>query len=200
MKVREGLNLNPIDPRLFLLWLFNKICSSSNELKSILNHSCRGKVKIAKVESKPEASESVTGKVIVKPFWVLTLDLPEFSPFEDGNSVDDLPQINITKLLTKFTKSRSSSTSTVFELTRLPQFLIFHFNRFDRNSDHPVKNRNQTLVEFSSELEILHVKYRLKANVVHVVIKQPSTDGNAFNGDEKAIGLLSCMITKVKNG
>lgn len=186
LKVREGLNLNPIDPRLFLLWLFNKICSSSNDLKSILNHSCKGKVKIAKVENKPEASESVTGKVIVKPFWVLTLDLPEFSPFEDGNSVDDLPQINITKLLTKFTKSRSSSTSTVFELTRLPQFLIFHFNRFDRNSDHPVKNRNQTLVEFSSELEILHVKYRLKANVVHVVIKQPSTDGNAFNGDEKS--------------
>ena len=41
-------------------------------------------------------------------------------------------------------------------------------------------------MEFSSELEILHVKYRLKANVVHVVIKQPATDGNAFNGDEKS--------------
>ncbi|CAI5012399.1 ATV_HP_G0151760.mRNA.1.CDS.1 [Saccharomyces cerevisiae] len=27
LKVREGLNLNPIDPRLFL-WLFNKICLS----------------------------------------------------------------------------------------------------------------------------------------------------------------------------
>lgn len=186
LKVKEGLNLDLIDPRFFLLWLFNKICSTSNRLKSILNQSCKGKVRIAKFGNEPDASGSVISKVTVKPFWVLTLDLPEFSPFEDGNSVDDLPQIKITKLLTKFAKSRSSSTSTVFELTRLPQFLIFHFDRFDRHSEHPVKNRNQTLVEFSSELEIFDAKYRLKANVVHVIVKPSSMDENTFNGDEKS--------------
>lgn len=186
LKVKEGLNSNLIDPRFFLLWLFNKICLNSKQLKSILNQSCKGKVKIAEFGKELERSISVTSNVKIRPFWVLTLDLPEFSPFEDGNSVDNLPQIRITKLLTKFTNSKPTSTNTVFELTRLPQFLIFHFNRFDCSSEHPVKSRNQTLVEFSGELEILHVKYRLKANIIHVVIKSSCADEKTANGDERS--------------
>ncbi|CAI4061028.1 hypothetical protein SKDZ_06G0690 [Saccharomyces kudriavzevii ZP591] len=186
LKVKEGLDLRFIDPRFFLLWLLNKICSSSKQLKSILNQSCKGKVKITKIENETEENGPIISKVNVKPFWVLTLDLPEFSPFKDGNTVENLPQVNIIQLLTKFSNRQTYYADTLFELTRLPQFLIFHFNRFDRSSEHPVKNRNQTVVEFSNELELLHAKYRLKTNVVHVVIKASSTDGNAFNGDERS--------------
>lgn len=186
LKVKEGLNLSLVDPRFFLLWLFNRICLSSKQLKSISNKSCKGKVKIVEIGRESEGNGPVTTKISVKPFWVLTLTLPEFSPFKDGNTVDNLPQINISQLLTKFSDIRAPSANSVLKLTHLPQYLIFHFNRFDHRSEHPVKSRNQTIVEFSSELEVLHANYRLKANVVHTAIKSPSTDGNASDGDERS--------------
>ncbi|EJS43903.1 sad1p [Saccharomyces arboricola H-6] len=198
LKVKEGLSLSVVNPRFLLLWLLNKICSSSKQLKSILNQYCKGKVRIIGNKRETEGSGTVTSKVNVKPFWVLTLDLPEFSPFKDGNTVDNLPQVNITQLLTKFTNVRTSSVDTVFEIVQLPQFLIFHFNRFDRSSEHPVKNRNQTIVEFSSELEVLHAKYRLKANVVHMVIKSSSTDSNDSNRNEKSHWVTQLYNDKIK--
>ncbi|CAI1970778.1 hypothetical protein SEUBUCD646_0F00660 [Saccharomyces eubayanus] len=186
LKVKEGLNLRLVDPRVFLLWLFNRICSSSKQLKSISNKSCKGKVKIVEIGKDPKDDGPATTKINVKPFWVLTLTLPEFSPFKDGNTVDNLPQINISQLLSKFSDIRDPSANNIFKLTHLPQFLIFHFNRFDHSSEHPVKSRNQTIVEFSGELKVLYANYRLKANVIHTVIKLPSTDGNTSDGDERS--------------
>ena len=84
------------------------------------------------------------------PFFYLSLQLPSAPLFKDAQQQTILPQIPLTTLLSKF-NSRTPSypsphTRTRYALTRLPPFLIIHYQRFTDNAFFTEKN--PTLVTF----------------------------------------------------
>ncbi|CCC68557.1 hypothetical protein NCAS_0B04730 [Naumovozyma castellii] len=146
--INKQLQKLPKDPKIFLLWLINNLAIKSKILKQQLMLHCQGKI-VIKMNNK---------KTI--PFWNLTLDLPVFR--SDFNAV---PQVKIGDLLKKY----DDEDSEKYTLKQLPHFLILHFNRFDAKSEFPIKNRNQTLVEFNELLTIRNTNYKLISNIIHSV-------------------------------
>lgn len=175
-------NIN--DPRQIFIWLLNNLVKKSSHLKQILCESSQGIVQVISTPIKPVLDskgdlvkfqkETVNKKVTTVPYFSLTLDLPPTPLFKDSRNANDLPQVRIEDLLKKFDSSREQDSAhglKRYKLIRLPQYLILHFNRFDKKSPLPVKGRNQTLIEFSQNLTLQDSKYTLITNVVHETIR-----------------------------
>lgn len=117
-------------------------------------------------------------------FLYLTLDLPPTPLFRDEMSENIIPQVSLSRLLTKFDgtsekeyKSYKDSWLKRFVITKFPKFLILYIKRFTRNTF--FLEKNTTIVNFPiknvdlSELveEEMRDKgprlYDLIANIVH---------------------------------
>ncbi|AQZ15143.1 SAD1 (YFR005C) [Zygosaccharomyces parabailii] len=182
------------DPRQLLLWLVNTLANRSPRLKKILSSSCQGTVKITStpvasvfdkkgdfVEFRSKIEEQ---KEVIHSYCCLTLDLPPYPLFKDNRNANDLPQIAIEYLLSKFNGTQEQEVAQglrKYRLIKVPQYLILHFNRFDKNASQPVKSRNQTLVEFSHSLELQNSTYTLIANVVHNAVKSAAVEDDEMS-------------------
>lgn len=162
------ISRNNSDPRSFLIWLLTTLCKQDKNLKRILMKSCQGKLQ-----------DNSSEKII--PFWNLSLTLPKTSTFKDSRNVNELPQIKLGDLIRKKFSSNNddnnnnNNNKTKFKLLKykLPKYLFLHIDRFTESNDKfPIKNRNQTIVNFSDGLsfafhETDEVKYKQIVNIVH---------------------------------
>lgn len=171
------------DPRRCLLWLFDCMSKYSPALKELAEASCRGKVLTTKTMVKAVYDEAQNVKEFIRedstiekvlPFWMLTLELPPKPLFKKGLNVNDLPQIRLEELMNKFNGQQEKQMShhiLKYRVTEFPEYLVLHFDRFDRKAQLPVKDRNQTIVEFPLEMEFGSHRYTLIANIIHVGVK-----------------------------
>lgn len=175
------------NPRTVLLWLINKLGQPNTDMLNIFKQSCQGLL--------TQQSNTNTTKQI--PFWNITLNLPRSSYFKDGRNVNDLLQVKLDTLIkTKFySKCENGDDSVTYKMERLPKYLIIYFNRYDSNMNNtakemfPIRNRNQTIVEFSTQMELpksttdgkLQYLYRLQSNVVSQVKANPDSSKDDIN-------------------
>lgn len=175
--IKNATNVD--DPRLCLLWLFDLIRKNTLTLKEILIDSCQGKVLVTKTAYEAVLDEAHNIKKYAReessqsntvPFWILTLDLPPRPLFKGGINANDLPQVRLEDLMSKFdgkTEKQMSNFVVQYQLVDLPKYMILHFDRFEKKDQHPVRNRNHTLVEFPLTMKIQGLTYSLLANIVH---------------------------------
>lgn len=177
------------DPGQLFIWLVNTLANKSPRLKEILNSVCQGVVQVTTIpikaivdikgdfvefQKKPEKQ-----KENIVPYWCLALDLPPNPLFKTNQYANDLPQVRLEDLLKKFNGTQEQEFARGlrrYRLIRLPKYLIIHFSRFDKKHTQPVKNRNQTLVEFSQSLELQNTTYTLIANVIHETAREAAVD------------------------
>ena len=195
--LKDGINNN--NPRIVLNWLINKILNNednnnnNNLLKQILIQSCRGQL----------AQFSGTDRVNPIHFWNITLKLPRLSYFKDGRNVNDLLQVKLEDLIKEKFYSRENKKGNKekndnndnnkmvsdYEFKLLPKYLIIYFNRYDsflsgnniKQEIFPIRNRNQTIVEFPLDMylttknvinnqdQVLKYHYRLQSNIINEV-------------------------------
>ncbi|SCU81045.1 LANO_0B01838g1_1 [Lachancea nothofagi CBS 11611] len=177
------------DPKSFLLWLINYICTSNPELKKVLTQNMRGEI-IAKTTTVKEVSMKGEGSLTFvkdesssslrkRKFWILSLDLPPMPLFKDGFDTNSIPQVKMETLMNKFNGTQVVHTNdgtTSYETSRLPKFLILHIDRFNRKDEYPIKNRNQTLVKFPDTLVLKGRAYQLITSIAHNAIKGNYSD------------------------
>ncbi|EDO16844.1 hypothetical protein Kpol_1056p45 [Vanderwaltozyma polyspora DSM 70294] len=183
LSIHENFEKMIQDPKIFLLKIINSIIKSSQELGLILKEQLLGKVSIS--TSAISGKEANSNKVVKSPFWLLTLDLPTQTVFRNALEVNDLPQVKLGELLIKFNGINEYPTLggvKKYKILKLPRYLILHFNRFDNKEKTPVKDRNQTLVEFPTLMELQKTKYQLIANIIHEPLHELSVD-NTSNED-----------------
>lgn len=167
------------DPKDFLVWFLNSLGKSFKEDgESLISKSFQGKIQI---QSKKENDDQV--KEVVTKFWLLNIDLPPIPVIKDNHEAKHIPQVKLTKLLDVYQKGEevllANGEVRKYKILKLPKYLILHFDRFkDKalNLDLSVKDRNQTMVEFPLEIEILGVKYRLISNIIHDVSESQDED------------------------
>jgi len=188
------------DPIDFLAWFLNFMHSALNGTKkassSIISRTFRGRMKVyerkipsvdlseqeqQKLLETPEYQE----KVSEMPWMYLTCDLPPPPLYPDEFQENIIPQVPFATLLNKFNgvtekeyKTYKDSSYKKFELTKLPQFIIIYFKRFNKN--YFVFEKNPTIVNFpikiidfgdllTPEVRSQHkfTTYDLVANIVH---------------------------------
>lgn len=171
------------DPRRCLLWLFDCMAKYSPILKGITEAHCRGIVLTTKTMIKTIYDEAQNVKEFVRedsavdrslPFWMLTLDLPPKPLFKKGLNINDLPQVQLEELMNKFdgkTEKQMPHHILKYRLRKFPDYLILHFDRFDPKAQQPVKDRNQTIVEFPLVMDVNSHQYMLTANIIHTSVK-----------------------------
>lgn len=163
------------NPRTVLIWLINKLIQNNTEVSKVFMQSCQGQLR--------QQLESNRTKQI--SFWNLTLNLPRSSFFKDGRNVNDLLQVNLGALIKEkfYSIIANENDSTTYQMERLPKYLIIYFNRYDTAINNtikemfPIRNRNQTIVEFSTEMNLsnsitqskLKYCYKLQSNVISQV-------------------------------
>lgn len=185
------------DPRSFLLWLINSATKTSQKLKDVLIEGCQGRVEINETPFK--SVEDLKGnvkefirdesnrKTINNPFWILTLDLPPRPLFKDSVKTNSLPQIQLSELLKKFNGVNGHQLPRCvrkYSLKKLPKYLMLHFDRFDKDDHAPIRNRNQTIIEFPMIIELEKHKYALVTNIVHEPISRSSIRSAKHVGDD----------------
>ncbi|XP_059163825.1 U4/U6.U5 tri-snRNP-associated protein 2-like [Physella acuta] len=188
------------DPIDFLSWFLNAMHSALNGTKkmnsSIISKTFRGKMlvysrKIPNVDlseaekAKLQLEEEYQEQIYDMPWLYLTCDLPPPPLYPDESRENIIPQVPFANLLSKFNgltekeyKTHKDSTMKRFQLTRLPQFIIIYFKRFNKN--YFVFEKNPTIVNFpikniefgdllSPEARAQHkyTTYDLAANIVH---------------------------------
>lgn len=183
------------NPRTVLLWLINKLTQPSADTLKVFKQACQGQL--------IQLIDKNTTKQI--PFWNLTLNLPRSSYFKDGRNVNDLLQIKLEKLVRAkfYSNSENGDDSVTYQIERLPKYLIIYFNRYDSNMSNttkelfPIRNRNQTIVEFSTQMELpksvsdtkLQYLYRLQSNIVSQV--KANSDNSKDDMNQWKIQLLN---------
>lgn len=124
----------------------------------------------------------VTTTTKKQPFFFLTLDCPPPPLFKDNKDRNFIPQEPLYTLLSKFDGVTKQYVATekeyrTFQITKLPQYLIFAINRFTSNFF--ITEKNRTIVTFPMKgLDMLPytnlppdttqcTKYNLIANIRH---------------------------------
>lgn len=198
------------DPRKFLLYLVTMILSKSSDrkLKKLFLQQFQGQIKI--MTTRVNTSENLENKTVkftktddgptVKSnkFWILTLDLPPMPLFKTDKSTNVPNQIKLETLLEKFNGISETHTEehiNTYKVTYLPKYLILHINRFDSHTEFPVKNRNQTLVEFEHQLVIENCNYQLVSNIIHGSFKDKLSQKN-LKADEQSIWKIQVKNVK----
>lgn len=83
------------------------------------------------------------------PFLFLALDLPPAPLYQEDKDKDIVPQVPLTTILGKFDGQKVQEIGDQkkrFNITRLPQYLIFHMKRFQKNNW--TNEKNPTIVNF----------------------------------------------------
>ncbi|GAA5944655.1 mRNA splicing protein SAD1 [Sporobolomyces koalae] len=159
------------DPVEFLGWFLNTLhrdLGGSRKPNSSIIHSCfqgelriddQAVVKTGEYGSKPKFDLDRDIKTVKTPFLFLTLDLPPTPLFQSHLQNDIIPQTSMSALLSKYngvstseqiqSDSRTGKSELVlrrYKLERLPEFLILHVKRFEKNRFG--EEKNQTIVNF----------------------------------------------------
>ena len=96
------------------------------------------------------------------PFLFLALDLPPVPLYQDERERDIVPQVPLTTILSKFDGKRVQEVSNElkrYSITRLPQYLILHIERFTKNNW--TNEKNPTIVNFPiKHLDMSNCKYK----------------------------------------
>ncbi|KAH6581994.1 hypothetical protein BASA61_008741 [Batrachochytrium salamandrivorans] len=158
------------DPAQFLSWLINKLhlgmSSKGDHAPSIIQQAFQGELRI---ESTPIALDQGTGENTISD------SAPPL--FTDEAEKNIIPQIPLTTLLAKFdgkTVHKTSTTSTIYKIQKLPRYLIFCFKRFSKNNWN-ASEKNPTIVNFPiKNLDMtdyveggVNCRYDLIANICH---------------------------------
>ncbi|KAI8145332.1 hypothetical protein BJV82DRAFT_511604 [Fennellomyces sp. T-0311] len=83
------------------------------------------------------------------PFLFLALDLPPAPLYQDEAEKDIIPQVPLTTILSKYDGIKIQETANKknrYHITRLPEYLIFHIKRFNKNNW--TLEKNPTIVNF----------------------------------------------------
>lgn len=166
-------NIHLGSPKDFLLYLIGNFSlnSESTKLRHILRDNMRGKInaEVFETSNNQEISKSkIQPKSI--PFWLLSLDLPHMPLIKGGINAENIPKVKFAELLEKFNGKKLSiqndGSSRIYTLEKLPEYLIIHYNRIDTSSSFPIKDRNQTFVNYPLVMSLLGRKYSLISNIV----------------------------------
>ncbi|KAH0985985.1 hypothetical protein GBA52_013162 [Prunus armeniaca] len=201
-RFRIGAQSDPVE---FMSWLLNTLHAdlrTSKKDSSIIYECFQGELEVVKeipkkgIEKKENGDDQNTDVVtenngIVKerykmPFLMLGLDLPPPPLFKDVMEKNIIPQVPLFNILKKFDGDtvtevvRPRIARMRYRVTRLPQYLILHMQRFTKNNffveknptlvNFPVKNlelKDYIPLSTPKENERLRSKYDLIANIVH---------------------------------
>ncbi|CAG8498076.1 8594_t:CDS:10 [Paraglomus brasilianum] len=185
------------DPLEFLSWFLNALHKdlggTRKEESSIIYKIFQGEVKVEKqsviVKEDADEKDRLTFDLdreiatTSSPFLFLTLDLPPPPLFQDEIEKNIIPQVPLTAILSKYdghTSQESAGMLRRFQLTRLPNYIIFHIKRFTKNNwsseknptivNFPIKNidmREYLLTENSDTSQKLSTHFDLIANISH---------------------------------
>lgn len=149
---------NAID---FLSWFLNTLHKDLGGTRkrnsSIIYKQLQGEVQVesqdldASYEADKELKMDTTKeiKTTTSPFLFLALDLPLAPLYQDEKEKDIVPQVPLTTILQKFDGKKVQEVNNQmkrYSITRLPEFLIFHIKRFNKNSW--THEKNPTIVNF----------------------------------------------------
>uniref|UniRef100_A0A6B2L3F3 USP domain-containing protein n=1 Tax=Arcella intermedia TaxID=1963864 RepID=A0A6B2L3F3_9EUKA len=161
-KFSIGVRENPMT---FISWLLNtlhKDLAGSKKRQSIVSKCFQGEVRV--ITSKDEIPENDSRKsnssakekktittVSNTPFMFLSLDIPPPPLFKDEKEKTVIPQEPLFTLLSKFdgvSKHFNPHTkeTKIYRITKLPNYLILHIQRFTNNLWYTEKNT--TIVNF----------------------------------------------------
>ncbi|XP_050234061.1 uncharacterized protein LOC126682420 [Mercurialis annua] len=206
-RFRIGQQSDPVE---FMAWLINTLHAdlrTSKQNNSIIYECFQGELEVVKeIPNKAIAGKKENGNdqniikkitdggnehVVVTetsrmPFLMLGLDLPPPPLFKDVMEKNIIPQVPLFNILKKFDGEtvtevvRPHIARMKYRVTRLPQYLILHMQRFKKNNffieknptlvNFPVKNlelKDYIPLSTPMENERLRSKYDLIANMVH---------------------------------
>ncbi|CAO0794852.1 unnamed protein product [Mucor circinelloides] len=183
---------NAID---FLSWFLNTLHKdlggTRKKNSSIIYKKFQGEVRVesqdfgsAGAPTEKEAlllfDEAKEIKSTTSPFLFLALDLPPAPLYQDEKDKEIVPQVPLTTILAKFDGHKVQEVANQmkrYSITRLPQFLIFHIKRFNKNSwtseknptivNFPIKNLDVSNFTTDPDAEKLGDHYDLLANICH---------------------------------
>ena len=215
---------NQSDPVEFLSWFLNNLHltlggSKTKSFSSIIQKTFQGRLRMESqaITARSDTTgdrlrfeESSTITSSVKPYLILTLDLPPTPLFRDAIEAKNIiPQVPLTTLLQKYSGIHASEKQAHRIRHRLlhplPPFLLFHVKRFSVNKF--VSERNPTIVTFPSPRGLdmspfvepnpaLHppgepIYYEMVANVIldaGLGSGRGGEDSNAADAANKAVG------------
>ncbi|KAG1103445.1 hypothetical protein G6F42_017220 [Rhizopus arrhizus] len=183
---------NAID---FLSWFLNTLHKdlggTRKKNSSIIYKKFQGEVRVesqdfgsAGAPTEKEAlllfDEAKEIKSTTSPFLFLALDLPPAPLYQDEKDKEIVPQVPLTTILAKFDGHKVQEVANQmkrYSIPRLPQFLIFHIKRFNKNSwtseknptivNFPIKNLDVSNFTTDPDAEKLGDHYDLLANICH---------------------------------
>ncbi|CEP15121.1 hypothetical protein [Parasitella parasitica] len=183
---------NAID---FLSWFLNTLHKdlggTRKKNSSIIYKKFQGDVKVESQDFGPAGAPTEKEALLLfddakeiksttSPFLFLALDLPQAPLYQDEKDKDIVPQVPLTTILAKFDGNKVQEVANQmrrYSITRLPQFLIFHIKRFNKNSW--TSEKNPTIVNFpikdldvsnfvtDPNAEKVGTHYDLRANICH---------------------------------
>jgi U4/U6.U5 tri-snRNP-associated protein 2 len=201
------------DPVDFLSWLLNNLHlglggSRTRPGTSMIQRTFQGRLKVESqaITARADAGdrlrfeEAAEVKVDIVRFLLLTLDLPSAPLFQDELEKNIIPQVPLTRILSKYdgrsAQEHHAQRKRFRLLHPLPPYLVFHVKRFSQNKF--VSERNPTIVTFDARnLDISPyvepnpaewppgepIWYDLVANIVHEAVR--AKDDVADSGEEK---------------
>lgn len=179
---RAALESHPADPIPLLAWLLNTcappkfqkdVTPNTKAFASLLKDSFSGSMEI-----KTTHPETKSCELKVSPFWFLSLDLPPKPLFKHENDHDNVPQISLESLLSKFDGKTSShviqtGASRSFQVSQVPPYLFLAVRRFSKSNFGVQKNPSVVHLP-SNHLDLARLwnnpsfgTYRLIAAVSH---------------------------------
>ncbi|XP_043810010.1 U4/U6.U5 tri-snRNP-associated protein 2 isoform X2 [Manihot esculenta] len=202
-RFRIGQQSDPVE---FMAWLLNTLHAdlrNSKKNNSIIYECFQGELEVVKeipskfiVDKKANGDDQnvdggnehddVFTETSTMPFLMLGLDLPPPPLFKDVMEKNIIPQVPLFNILKKFDGEmvtevvRPRVARMKYRVTRLPQYLVLHMQRFKKNNffieknptlvNFPVKNlelKDYIPLPMPKENEKLRSKYDLIANIVH---------------------------------
>ncbi|ROT39307.1 U4/U6.U5 tri-snRNP-associated protein [Sodiomyces alkalinus F11] len=204
------------DPVDFLSWFLNHLHlglggSKTKPGSSIIHRVFQGKVRVESqaITARADAGdrlrfeEAAEVRVDTSRFLLLTLDLPAAPLFQDENNRNIIPQVPLSRILSKYdgrhAQEHLAQRKRYRLLHPLPPYLAFHVKRFSKNKF--VAERNPTIVTFDARggLDLAPyvepdprqhppgepVWYDLVANVVHEAVRAHREDVADAVGEER---------------
>ncbi|KAJ9147185.1 hypothetical protein P3X46_029373 [Hevea brasiliensis] len=207
-RFRIGQQSDPVEFMAWLLNTLHADLRTSKKNNSIIYECFQGELEVVKeipskvIADKKENGDAQNGipkntdggnehhDVVTEtsrmPFLMLGLDLPPPPLFKDVMEKNIIPQVPLFNILKKFDGAmvtevvRPCVARMKYRVTRLPQYLILHMQRFKKNNffieknptlvNFPVKNlelKDYMPLPMPKENEKLRSKYDLIANIVH---------------------------------
>lgn len=152
------------DPVEFMGWFLNNLHlalggSKTKPKSSLIQHIFQGTMRVESqaISARADAGdrlrfEDAEIQTAIKPFTILTLDLPPAPLFQDAVEKNIIPQVPLTTILQKYngrTAQESLNRRVRYRLQHpLPPYLLLHIKRFSANKFLAAAQRNPTIVTF----------------------------------------------------